>query len=103
MSIKKSRQEILTALKFYIPIKYWNLNDWNTIINRCREVEEGIYKFKCSFITLYFDENLKPVTYAKQYVIKDEVYYDLNKHNYGARTYTLLGDVNWENHTDWGL
>ena len=38
--MEKNYKNILTALKFYIPIKYWNLNDWETIIKREEEVEE---------------------------------------------------------------
>ena len=66
--MEKNYKNILTALKFYIPIKYWNLNDWDTIIKREEEVEENIFEYKCSFYTLYFNEKLEPITYGNQYV-----------------------------------
>ena len=102
--MEKTHENIVFALKYYIPIRYWNLNDWDIIINREEEIEEGIFKYKCSFFTLYFNDKLEPVTHGKQYVIDDEVYYDMNKeNNIGAGTYTLLGNVDWYNQFDMGL
>ena len=102
--MEKTYQNIITALKYYVPRKYWNLNDWQIIINREEEVEENIFKYKCSFFTLYFNEELEPVTYGKQHIIDGKVYYDRNKkENFGAGTYTLLGAVKWYEQYDWGL
>lgn len=101
--MEKTKNNILTALKYYIPIRYWNLNDWNTIINREEEVEKNIFQYRCSFYVLYFNEKVEPVTYGKQYVIDDNVYYDKNTSNIGAGTYTLLGKFKWQNQDNWGL
>lgn len=101
--MEKTKKNILTALKYYIPIKYWKLNDWDTIINREVEVEKNIFQYRCSFYNLYFNEKLEPVTYDKQYVIDNNVYYDKNTKNIGAGTYTLLGKFNWEKQNNWGL
>ena len=101
--MEKTKNNILTALKYYIPIKYWNLNDWNTIINREEEVKKNIFQYRCSFYVLYFNEKVEPVTYGRQYVIDDNVYYDENTLSIGAGTYTLLGKFKWQNQHDWGL
>ena len=102
--MEKTKKNILIALKYYVPIKYWNLNDWDIIINREEEVEENVFKYKFSFLTLYFNDELEPLTYGKQYVIDDEVYYDLNKDsNLGAGTYTLLGSVDWYRQFNMGV
>lgn len=101
--MEKSYQNILSALKYYIPIKYWGLNNWKKIIHREEEVEKNVFKYKCSFYTLYFNEKVEPITYGKQYVIDNQVYYDTNNDSsIGAGTYTLLGDVDWYSNVDWG-
>lgn len=99
----KTKDNILHALKYYVPIKYWNLNDWDIIINREEEVEKNVFQYKCSFFTLYFNQELEPVTYGKQHVIDGQVYYDRNKSNIGAGTYTLLGSVDWYKQINMGL
>ena len=101
--MEKTKENILIALKYYIPNKYWNLNNWDIIINREEEVKTNVFQYKCSFFTLYFNETLEPITYGKQYVIDDKVYYDRNKSNVGAGTYTYLGKVKWYKQSDWGL
>lgn len=101
--MEKTKKNILTALKYYIPTRYWKLNDWDTIINREEEVEENIFQYRCSFYVLYFNEKVEPVTYGKQYVIDNKVYYDTNTHSFGAGTYTLLGEFDWEKQWNWGL
>lgn len=100
--MEKTYENILTALKFYIPIKYWNLNNWDIIIKREEEVEENVFKYKCSFYTLYFNEKLEPIEYGKQHIIDDKVYYDTSINN-DALAYLFLGDVNWFERQDWGL
>ena len=106
MTINKSFDEIKTCLKYYIPNKYWDLNDWSTIIERVEEVEEGIYQFRCSFYTLYFDENMRPVTYGNLIVCEsrnNNVYYDFQKYKeYSTEPPIPIGDYDWENATDWG-
>lgn len=101
--MERTKENLIVALKYYIPIKYWNLNDWQTIINREEEVEKNIFQYKCSFFTLYFNEKLEPIEYGKQHIIDNQVYYDLNKYKGGAGTYTLLGSVHWYDEDDWGL
>lgn len=101
--MEKTHENILTALKYYIPIKYWSLNDWDTIINREEEVEKNVFKYKCSFFDLYFNEKLEPITYDKQHVIENKVYYDKNKRKIGAGTYTFIGYVDWYSSKNWGL
>ena len=95
-------ENVLIALKYYIPTKYWNLNNWKTIIHRREEIEENIFRFRCSFYELYFNKYLEPVEYGNQHIIDGKVYYDNNKSNIGAGTYTLLGDVKWYKQSDWG-
>ena len=102
--MKKTYDNILTALKYYVPRKYWKLNNWKVIINREEEVEEDVFKYKCSFFTLYFNSKLEPLTYGKQYVIDNQVFYDRNKDSsLGAGTYTLLGEFDWSKQNNWGL
>ena len=101
--MEKTYQNILTALKYYIPTNYWNLNNWKIIINREEEVEKNIFQYRCSFFTLYFNEKVEPITYGKQYVIDGKVYYDRNKNKVGAGTYTYLGKLRWDKQSDWGL
>lgn len=101
--MEKTYENILVALKYYIPIKYWNLNNWKIIIYREKEVKKNVFEYKCSFFTLYFNEKLEPVTYGRQYVIDNEVYYDENESDIGAGTYTLLGVVDWSSEVGWGM
>lgn len=84
---------ITNKLQSYVPMKYWELFDWHEIVSRKTEVEKGIYCFDCHFVKLYFNKDMTPVTYGKQRVIKNKVYYDLNEHNYGAGTLTYLGEI----------
>ena len=98
--IIRSKKEIKTCLKYYVPKKEWNLNDWDTIIKRCVEVEDNIFQFKTSFCELYFDEDLHPVSYDKMIVCEskgNKVYYDFQK-NLKHRTEPPipLGEYNWE-------
>lgn len=102
--MEKNYNNILTALRYYIPLRYWKLNNWDKIIKREEEIEKNIFQYKCSFFTLYFDNELKPITYGKQHVINNRVYYDTNDSNTdGAGTYTLLGCLFWEEQKGWGL
>lgn len=101
--MEKTYENILTALKYYIPIKYWKLNNWDIIIKREEEVEENVFRYRCSFYELYFNEKLEPITYGKQYVRNGKVYYDKNKTDIGARTYSLLGEFEWEKQHNWGF
>ena len=102
--MEKNYKNILTALKFYIPIKYWNLNDWETIIKREEEVEENIFEYKCSFYTLYFNEKVEPVEYGDIHIKDNKVYYDNSiKGLPNLAGYRFLGYYNWQDHRHWGL
>lgn len=101
--MEKTEKNIITALKYYIPIRYWKLNDWKTIVSREEEVEKNIFQYKCSFYKLYFNEKLEPVHYAEQKVIDDEVFYDTSNDNPNIPAYTYLGKLNWDKQHDWGL
>lgn len=104
--INKTKLEITNCLKYYVPNKNWVLNDWDIIIKRCEEVEEGIYLFKCSFLDLYFDENMHPVNYDKMIVCEERnnyVYYDVEKYlQFRTEPPIPLGEYDWENQNDWG-
>lgn len=104
--VNKTKEEIETCLKYYIPSKYWNLNDWEMIIKRVEEVEKGIFKFKCSFFNLYFDSDMHPVTYGEMIVCESKdyrVYYDFEKYlPYRTEPPIPLGEYYWENQSDWG-
>lgn len=100
--MEKTYQNILTALKYYIPIKYWNLNNWDVIIKREEEVEKNIFKYECSFYTLYFNDELKPIEYGKQHIIDNKVYYDTSDNGISL-AYLFLGHENWFEQNNWGI
>lgn len=106
MTVNRSKEDIITCLKYYIPIKYWNLNDWDIIVQRCTEVEEGIFQFRCSFFVLYFDNDMNPVTYGKMVVCKrknNHVYYDFEKNlQFRIEPPIPLGVYDWEKAVNWG-
>lgn len=91
--MKEIEEKIMVNIfKNFIPIEYWDLYDWTTIIKRKKKVKDGVWMFDFHILQLYFDDNMQPVTYGKQKVVGDEVYYDLNEHVGGAGTLTYLGD-----------
>lgn len=100
--MEKSFQNIMSALRYYVPVKYWNLNNWKIIINREEEVEKNIFKYKCSFFTLYFNDKLEPVEYGRQHIIDNKVYYDNSKDG-NALGYLFLGYVDWYDKSGWGV
>ena len=104
--INKTKKEIEICLRYYIPNKYWVLNDWDTIIDRCEEVEENIFQFRCSFFSLYFDEDMHPVNYGKMVVCErrnNRVYYDFQKDmEFRTEPMIPLGEYEWENQYNWG-
>jgi len=100
--MEKTYENILTALKYYIPIKFWNLNDWDVIIRREEEVEENVFRYRCSFYELYFNEKLEPIEYGYQHIIKNKVYYDTSEGG-DALAYWFLGYVDWDKRNNWGL
>lgn len=101
--MKKTYANILTALKYYIPRRYWNLNNWDIIIKRESEVEENVFKYKCSFYNLYFNEKLEPIEYDRQHIIKNKVYYDNSDEGVKPLAYEFLGYYNWFEQKNWGM
>ena len=99
--MEKTYENICIALKYYIPRRYWNLNDWDMIIKREEEVEKNVFKYRCSFYELYFNEELEPISYGKQHIIGDKVYYDTSKDG-NSLAYYYLGNVTWKQ-LHWGL
>lgn len=88
--INKSNEEIERVLRKYILPKYSNLNNWEIIIRRCKEIEPNIFAFKCNINqTIYLNQDLKPVTYGNQYIVDGNYYYDFNETD-GSGTYTLI-------------
>ena len=50
------KKELINILKGYIDMEYWDMNDWETIIDRARIIDErNIVEFKMSFMNLYLD------------------------------------------------
>lgn len=84
---------IVRTLENYIPMEYWELYDWDLIIERVKEVEDNIYCFDCHFVKLYFDGEMNPITYGKQKVINGKLYYDFNSDDSHAGTFTYLGTL----------
>ena len=100
--MEKNYKNILTALKYYIPIKYWDLNNWDIIIKREKEVERNVFRYRCSFYELYFNEKLEPINYGNQHIIKNKVYYDTSNGK-GGLAYLFLGYVAWDKQSNWGI
>ena len=104
--INKSKDEIKTCLMYYIPRKYWVLNDWDIIIKRCTKIKDNVFLFRCSFFQLYFDSEMHPITYGKMIVCEtknNRVYYNFQEYNtYQTEPPIPLGEYDWENQIDWG-
>ena len=101
--MEKTYENILTALKYYIPIKYWNLNNWDIIIKREVEVEKNVFMYKCSFYNLYFNGKLEPIEYDRQHIIEGKVYYDTSDGTVKPLAYLFLGHWNWFERRNWGV
>lgn len=84
---------IMNTLKCCIDAEYWDLFDWQEIINRAEEVDENIYCFDCHFLKVYFNEKMEPVEYKNQKIINGAVYQDLNENKNGAGTYTHIMNI----------
>lgn len=100
--VAKTRENIITALKYYVPIRFWNLNNWDIIVEREEEVEENIFKYRCSFYELYFNEELEPIEYKHQHIIDGKVYYE-EESDYEPLAYLFLGFADWYKRYDWGI
>lgn len=87
-------KDLETILKMYVPIEYWKIFDWETIIEREEEVEENIFRYDLFLYKIYLNEDGIPIEYDNQYIIDDEVYLDLNiDSSQGAGTYHYIGDM----------
>ena len=73
-----------------------------TIIKREEEVEVNVFKYRCSFYELYFNEKLEPIEYGDQHIIDNKVYYFSEKEIVN-RGDTILGYVDWDKRNNWGL
>ncbi len=93
MDFDENRKLVRDILRNYISVEYWDLFDWDMVIDRRQKVDDNVLCFDCHFIKLYFDEDMTPVTYKEQRVINDKVYYDMNNESSGAGTLTYLGKV----------
>lgn len=48
---------LLDVLKSYVPPKDYELHDWDTIISRCVEVEDGVFKYSLVYADLYLTDD----------------------------------------------
>jgi len=69
---------IMGKIKRYIPIEYYDLINWPSVLRNVDEVEENVYHYPFHFMDLYLDKDYKPVQYDKCYIIEDKFYYDFN-------------------------
>lgn len=69
---------IVGKIKRYVPPQYYDLINWHIILRDVEEVEENIYHYPLHVMDLYLDQDYKPVTYDKCYIIDNKFYYDFN-------------------------
>ena len=72
-----------------------DIYDWDKVVRRRKKVQKGVWCFNCYIMKLYFNNEMKPLKKkGKQQIIDNQLYYDFNDDNYyGAKYYTLLGDI----------
>lgn len=86
--------ELIRRLQRYVPVEYWKIFDWKTIVEREEEVEDGVYGYDLFLYKLYMNEDGMPVEYDNQHIIDDMVFLDLNEDStQGAGTYNYIGDM----------
>ena len=94
IEVNKRLEEMINALQSYVPIEYWNMFDWKTIVNRGEEVADNIYCFDVFLYKLYFNNEMIPVEYNNQHIMDNMVFLDLNEDSsQGAGTYDYIGDM----------
>ena len=94
IEVNKTKKEIIQILQHYVPVEYWNIFDWETIMNRCEICDENVYCFNVFLYKLYFDEDMQPLTYEEQHILDGMLFIDENEDsNQGAGTYTYIADV----------
>ena len=49
VGINKTDEEIINILKYYVPTRWHDLNNWDIILSRAIELAPNLYFFKCSF------------------------------------------------------
>ena len=87
-------KDLETILKMYVPVEYWNIFDWETIIEREKEVEENIFLYDLFLYKIYLNEDGIPIEYENQHIIDDMVFLDMNLDStQGAGTYDYIGDM----------
>ena len=77
-SLSEDDKLIIQTLRKYIPLKYCEDIDWNTVLSRKEQVKKGVYKYKINDINFYLDEELNPVEYDKVHIIDNKIYYDFD-------------------------
>ena len=93
IEVNKTTDEIIYTLQHYIPVEYWNIFDWKTIVQRCNVIDD-VFCFDVFLYKLYFNKDMKPVNYNEQHVIDGMLFIDENEDSsQGAGTYTYIADV----------
>lgn len=89
-----TKEDLISRLKRWVPSRYHDINDFETIIDRAELVEDKYWAFDCSFQTVYLDkDNFEPVNYKEQHIIDENYYYDYNTSDDGAGTYTYINSL----------
>ena len=85
---------IIRCLCNYLPIKYREDVDWETILSRREKIRENLTKYTINNIDLYLDDELNLVEYGKIHIIDNNIYYDfeLDKTK-GYDGYILFGEL----------
>lgn len=77
-NINKSDTEIIKILKYYVPNKWHDLNNWYIILSRATWINKDLVLFKCSFLELYFNKDMIIQEYGNIKIIDNEVFYDIS-------------------------
>lgn len=77
VGINKTDEEIINILKYYVPTRWHDLNNWDIILSRAIELAPNLYFFKCSFLELFFDEEMNILEYGDVVIQGEKVYYNI--------------------------
>lgn len=87
-------KELTEKLKRLVPVEYWNIFDWETIINRRTNIKDNIYCYNLFLYKVYLNNKGTPIEYKNQHIIDGMVFLDLNTDStQGAGTYNYIGDM----------
>lgn len=75
--ISKTDDEIISVLKYYVPNRWHDLNNWSIILERCKQISSSLFLFKCSYLELFFDKNMVIQEFGNVLIINNKVYYEL--------------------------